>query len=130
MRTVYHENVSSDLAAALAEMQQLRTRIAGRAGVVLAGRDAPKKLDTFQTILVGPLAVPRTFRAFYTTFDRVDGVAAPLSALAKALKAQWRAGRPLRAPLAPGRELVLPDDRYDGELAGGERFLDYLRSTT
>jgi hypothetical protein len=111
---------------ALAAMHRLRERLAGGAGVVLAGRDAPRKLETFVTILVGPLAVPSTFRAFYKVFDHIDGVAAPLSAIAKALKAQKRAGLPLRAPLAPGRELILPDDGYDGRLVTGEALLAYL----
>lgn len=117
-----------DLATANAAMQRLRDQLAGRPGVALAGRDAVKKLDTFQTILVGPLPVPHTFRAFYTVFDHIDGVAAPLSAIAKALKAQKRAGEPLRAPLAPKRRLVLPDSGYDGRLDTGEAFLDYLRA--
>lgn len=107
-------------------MQDLREKLAGRRGVVLAGRDAARKLDTFETILVGPLVVPRTFRAFYTVFDHVDGVAVALSAIARVLKRQSHAGQPLRAPLAPGAELVLPDDSYDGRLSTGETFLGYL----
>jgi len=107
-------------------MHELRDKLAGRRGVVLAGRDAANKLDTFETILVGPLAVPRTFRAFYTVFDHIDGVAVALSAIARVLKAQKRAGKPLRAPLAPGAELIVPDAGYDGRLATGEAFLDYL----
>jgi len=107
-------------------MQRLREELAGKRGVVLAGRDAPKKLQTFQTILVGPLAVPRSFIAFYTVFDHISGVAVPLSAIARVLKAQKKAGKPLRAPLAPGRELILPDGSDDGRLTTGEAFLDYL----
>ena len=110
-------------------MQELRDRLAGRRGVVLAGRDAPTKLDSFETILVGPLAVPRTFRAFYTVFDHIDGVAVALSAIARVLKRQKQAGKPLRAPLAPGRELILPDAGYDGRLVSGESFLDYVSGT-
>jgi hypothetical protein len=111
---------------ATAAIERVREHFAGRGGVVLAGRDAARKLDTFQTILVGPLDVPQTFRAFYTTFDHVDGVAAPLSEIAKALKKQMRAGEPLRAPIAPGRDLVLPDSSFDGRFTNGEAFLDYL----
>lgn len=108
-------------------MQELRESLKGRRGVVRAGRDAPRKLDTFETILVGPLAVPRTFRAFYTVFDHIDGVAIALSAIARVLKQQKRVGKPLRAPLAPSAELVLPDAGYDGHLTTGESFTDYLR---
>jgi len=111
---------------AIAAMQRVREHFAGRAGVVLAGRDAPRKLTTFQTILVGPIAIPHTFRAFYTLFDHIDGVAAPLSLIAKALKKQKRAGLPLRAPISPGRDLILPDSAYDGRFTTGEAFLDYL----
>ena len=107
-------------------MHELREKLAGRRGVVLAGRDAASKLDTFETILVGPLAVPRTFRAFYTVFDHIDGVAIALSAIARVLKRQKHAGKPLRAPLAPGRELILPDAGYDGRLVSGQSFADYL----
>jgi hypothetical protein len=109
-----------------AVMQRLREQLAGKTGVVLAGRDAPKKLQTFQTILVGPLAVPSTFVAFYRVFDHISGVAMPLSAIARVLKAQNKAQKPLRAPLAPGRQLILPDGGYDGRLTTGEAFLDYL----
>src|SRR5258706_10470075 len=111
-------------------MEDLQTRLAGRRGVVRAGRDATKKLETFQTILVGPLDVPRTFLAFYTVFDHVSGVVLPLSVVATALKRQKRAGQPLRAPLAPGRELILPDPAYDGRLVDGTAFLDYLAAAT
>ena len=111
---------------ALAAMNRLREQLADRDGVVLAGRDAAKKLQTFQTILVGPLAVPRTFVAFYTVFDHIAGIAMPLSAIARVLKRQKQAGKPLRAPLAPGRELILPDGGDDGRLTTGEAFLDYL----
>jgi hypothetical protein len=119
-----------DLSTAIAAMQELREQLGRRRGVVRAGRDAARKLDTFETILVGPLAVPRTFRAFYTVFDHIDGVAVALSAIARVLKRQKQAGKPLRAPLAPGRELILPDASYDGRLAGGEMFLAYVRAAS